>query len=81
MEQFYNEAYMRRDFAYKMNGRMIELMMDQRKLSELTGISQSAISRYSRAEAMPTIYNAYKIAKVLGFTTADELAWPWNERV
>lgn len=40
--------------------------ISQRQLSEMTGITETAISRYSNGERVPNITNALKISESLG---------------
>ena len=50
--------------------------VNQKRLSEETGISQSLISRYMNGKAVPSILNVMKIAKVLE-CSLDDLMHIW----
>lgn len=62
--------------ARTMTSRIKELLeqkgITQRKLSELTGITESAISHYIKGDRIPRGMSLVKIAQALG-TTADDL--------
>mgnify|MGYP003369424863 CR=1 FL=1 len=62
--------------ARAMTNRIKELLEEkgitQRKLSELTGMTESAISHYIKGDRIPRGMNLIKIAQALG-TTADDL--------
>lgn len=50
--------------------------LDQNYISEKTGISKSMISRYVNGRSIPNVYNACKLAEVLGCTIDDFLKFP-----
>lgn len=52
----------KREFSYKFNRLMEANGHGQRSLAEATGISQSAISKYVRGEALPGYYNLMKFS-------------------
>ena len=62
--------------ARLMNCRIKEILSEknitQKQLSEMTGITQSAISHYMNGDRVPRGTNLLKIARALG-TTADDL--------
>lgn len=51
----------------KLNNILIERNMTLRQLSEATGINISSIQKYSCEKRKPTVNNAKKIGKFLGF--------------
>lgn len=63
---------MSRTITTKIKAMLEEKNISQKELSEITGITESAISHYVRGERVPRGANLIKIAKALG-TTADEL--------
>ncbi len=50
-----------------MKNKRLEKGLTQKQLAELTGLTQSAISRYEKGTRRPTPEHAKLIAKVLGF--------------
>lgn len=48
--------------------------ISQKQLSEMTGITESAISHYIKGDRVPRGANLVKIAKALGTTTDDLLS-------
>lgn len=57
-----SEEEYKREFAYKFNRLMEATGYGQRTLAEATGISQSAISKYARGDALPGYYNLMKFS-------------------
>lgn len=58
--------------TYRIRELLAEKGMTQKDLSELTGVTESAISHYIKGDRTPRCANLVKIAKALG-TTADDL--------
>lgn len=58
--------------TYRIKELLAEKGMTQKNLSELTGVTESAISHYIKGDRTPRCTNLVKIAKALG-TTADDL--------
>lgn len=54
-----------RYFSARLTSLLREKRMTQAELSEITGISQSLISRYIRSLSLPSSHNIYKIARAL----------------
>lgn len=67
---FTDEEWMYR-FAAMVQYRMDDRFMTQDELSEMTGISQSALSHYMNCRRVPSIINVYKIAKALKCSIDD----------
>lgn len=63
---------MARSITYRIKEMIEEKNISQKQLSEMTGISESAISHYINGNRVPRGSNLVKIAKALG-TTADDL--------
>lgn len=63
---------MARSMTYRIKEMLIEKNISQKRLSEMTGITESAISHYIKGDRVPRGTNLVKIAKALG-TTADDL--------
>lgn len=63
---------MARSMTYRMKEMLYEKNISQKQLSEMTGITESAISHYIKGDRVPRGTNLIKIAKALG-TTADDL--------
>ena len=63
---------MARNMTYRIKEMIREKNISQKRLSEMTGITESAISHYIRGDRVPRGTNLVKIAKALG-TTADDL--------
>lgn len=63
---------MARSMTYRIKEMIAEKGISQKELSELTGITESAISHYVKGTRVPRGANLIKIAGVLG-TTADDL--------
>ena len=63
---------MARSITYRIKEMLKEKNISQKELAEMTGITESAISRYVKCERVPRGTNLIKIAKALE-TTADEL--------
>lgn len=62
-----------RIFAGNLQSLMDELEMSQSELSRRTGISQGTISRYLRAETMPSVNALVNIAYVFPWATINDL--------
>lgn len=54
-----------REFSYRLNDQLSARLMNQKTLSEKTGIGEKTISKYCRGEGMPGIHNLAKIARAL----------------
>ena len=63
---------MARVLTYRIKEMLAEKNISQKKLSEMTGITESAISHYVKGDRVPRGANLIRIAKSLG-TTADDL--------
>lgn len=63
---------MARSMTYRIKEMLDEKNISQKQLSEITGITESAISHYIKGDRVPRGTNLVKIAKALG-TTADDL--------
>ena len=63
---------MARSMTYRIKEMLDEKSITQKQLSEITGITESAISHYIKGDRVPRGTNLVKIAKALG-TTADDL--------
>lgn len=63
---------MARSMTYRIKEMLCEKNISQKQLSEMTGITESAISHYIKGDRVPRGTNLIKIAKALG-TTADDL--------
>lgn len=66
------ETRMARSMTYRIKEMLCEKNISQKQLSEMTGITESAISHYIKGDRVPRGTNLIKIAKALG-TTADDL--------
>lgn len=60
-------------FAGNLQSLMDERQMSQSELSRRTGISQGTISRYLRAETMPSVNALVNIAYVFPWATINDL--------
>ncbi len=63
---------MARTMTYRIKELLTVRGISQKQLSEMTGITESAISHYIKGDRVPRGANLVKIAKALG-TTADDL--------
>ena len=63
---------MARSMTYRIKEMLDEKNISQKQLSDITGITESAISHYIKGDRVPRGTNLVKIAKALG-TTADDL--------
>jgi|UPI00054DFDC7 transcriptional regulator with XRE-family HTH domain len=63
---------MARTLTYRIKEMLMQKELTQKELSEMTGITESAISHYVKGDRVPRGANLVKIAKALG-TTADDL--------
>ena len=63
---------MARRITYRIKEMLGNKGISQKKLSEMTGITESAISHYIKGDRVPRGANLIKIARALG-TTADDL--------
>ena len=64
-----DEEEFRREFGNRLWRTMADRGITQFELSELTGITQPALSNYIRGRVMPSFYAVDKIAKALGCST------------
>ena len=65
------EAQFIREFANNLQGELEYSYTSQKELSEMTGITESAISRYVNGERMPSLKNVIKIARALECSVGD----------
>lgn len=65
---------MARSITYRIKEMLDEKNITQKQLSEITGITESAISHYIKGDRIPRGANLVKIAKALGTTTDDLLS-------
>lgn len=63
---------MSRSITYRIKELLNEKNISQKRLSELTGITESAISHYIKGDRVPRGMNLIKISEVLGIS-ADSL--------
>ena len=66
-----SEKECRREFGHRISRIMTLKGINQKELSEMTGINQVSISRYITGKISPSFYNVDKIAKALGCSTDD----------
>ena len=59
------EVEWRAEFAKRLQRKMDRQGIDQRRLSQLTGLSEGAISKYISGQRTPKIYSVVLIAKAL----------------
>jgi ribosome-binding protein aMBF1 (putative translation factor) len=71
-------GYMQMSIQDSISEALSEMNMPQKKLAELTEISQSVISGYKNGEQIPSVFNFAKICVVLGLS-ADKLLGLKNE--
>jgi transcriptional regulator with XRE-family HTH domain len=64
---------MTRSITYRIKQILKEKNISQKQLSEITGITESAISRYIKGDRVPRGANLVKISKALETTTDDLL--------
>lgn len=65
---------MSKNIAYRIKEMLVQKNITQKQLSELTGITESAISHYIKGDRVPRGTNLIKIAKSLGITADDLLS-------
>ena len=65
---------MARVITYRIKEMITKQGISQKQLSEMTGITESAISHYIKGDRVPRGVNLVKIAKALGTTTDDLLS-------
>lgn len=65
-----------REFAYRLATKILSSGYNQDDLSNESGVSRAMISRYLNGESMPSIYNAYHLARALGCTVDELLRFP-----
>lgn len=70
-ESLLTEEEYRREFAYKLNRLMESNGYGQADLAKATGISQSAISKYTRGDALPGYYNLMKFSHALNCSVSE----------
>ena len=63
------------EFAYVLKRKMYVEGISQKRLSEMTNISQAMISMYVTGRSIPSVYNAVLIAKALKCDVRDLLLW------
>lgn len=71
--KIHGEEEWRRAFAIRLYKLMRIYGWGQEGLAYRTGISQGTISKYVNGDRIPSAYNIWKIAKVLGCSEADLL--------
>jgi transcriptional regulator with XRE-family HTH domain len=72
MWEYHRRIRMARTLTYRIKEMLMQKELTQKELSEMTGITESAISHYVKGDRVPRGANLVKIAKALG-TTADDL--------
>lgn len=65
------EEECKREFGLKLQKMIYAKGMTQKKLSEISGITEASISMYIKGRAMPTFYTLDKIAKALKCSVDD----------
>lgn len=70
-KDFISEEEWRRAFSIRLGSELRMRCMTLERLSELSGISCVSLSRYLNGKATPSMYNAERIANVLGCSVAD----------
>lgn len=70
------EAAWRWQFANRLTKRIRLCGMLQDEVARKTGIARTTLSRYTNGRAVPTLYNAQKLAEVLNCTVNDLLDFP-----
>ena len=65
---------MARNITYRIKEMLDEKNISQKQLSEMTGITESAISHYVKGDRIPRGANLVKISRALGTTTDDLLS-------
>lgn len=70
-DEIWDEIKMRNELSWRIYNRMQFLGMTQDELSERTGISQTAISKYINRRAIPSAFNLRAIAKALKCSMDD----------
>ena len=65
---------MARVITYRIKEMITKQGISQKQFSEMTGITESAISHYIKGDRVPRGANLVKIAKALGTTTDDLLS-------
>lgn len=63
--EFNTEESWRREFSTRLVWLMDARSVDQKQLSQMTGISQSSISCYTRGAKVPSAYSCFVIARAL----------------
>ena len=66
----YEQAW-RNEFARRLNSRMEYLEIDQTRLSQLSGISQSSIHKYANGRNTPRASVIPRLAKALALSVSD----------
>ena len=69
-----SEIECRREFGTRLRRLMFRKNVNQKELSEMTGISQMSISNYITGKSSPSFYNADRIARALD-CSIDELRY------
>lgn len=65
------EIECRKEFGMRLRKILLMNKMNQKDLSELTGISQVLLSKYITGKITPSFYNVDKICKALGCSTEE----------
>lgn len=65
------EEEFRREFGIRLRSVMWRIGLTQDELSERSGISQSAISKYMRGKSIPSLYILRKLTKAMGCSVED----------
>lgn len=75
-EERMTEKQWRYGFGMRLRKKMRMKGITQADLSEITGLTQSMISRYVTGKSIPSLYVIDKIARILECTTDDLLHFP-----
>lgn len=65
-EKIMSETEWRTEFSQMLQLTMLNQRLTQQKLSILSGVSQSSISRYINGKSTPSIFDLHRIAKAIG---------------
>ena len=76
MNDISGENEWRRRFGMKLRHLMYRKRFSQYDLSKACGLSMRSLSLYMNGKSIPSLYNAERIARVLGCTTNDLLHFP-----
>ena len=61
------------EYSLVLNRALADKDWHRSDLAKVTGLSKVSISKYCRGQSVPNIYNATKIAKVLGWPTCNPI--------